>query len=133
MLLNCGNLKVADFCKGVVFALFLAPTYVNIITIFAVANIHDVSWGSRPAGGDGAKLAMAASVEKKKEVMYKDFRSNFLIIWLIVNMATGYVITWLARRSQEYVIFILGIILAFVVLVKLLFTCLFGLKSLLEH
>lgn len=108
MILNCGNLKVADFFKGVVFALFLAPTYVNIITIFSIANIHDVSWGSRPAGCDGAKQTLAANIERKKDLKYKNFRSNFMIIWLFSNIIVGYVITWLARRNKDYVIFGMG-------------------------
>jgi hypothetical protein len=29
---------------------FFAPTFINIVSIYSVSNIHDVTWGSRPSG-----------------------------------------------------------------------------------
>ncbi len=77
--LNMNKLRVCDFIKGVVYSLFMSPTYVNVFTIFAISNIHDVSWGSRPAIND----PLNASVEKQKEENYKNYRSNFLVFWIL--------------------------------------------------
>ena len=130
LFLNINRLKVAEFFKGSVFAIFLSPTYVNILTIFAISNIHDVSWGSRPAGGE--KLAVAAQTERKKGIMYRDFRSNFLIIWLLLNFTIGFLITWLARNDYNSVILVLGGILSFVIGLKLIFAICFIFKACLD-
>ena len=79
LVLNLSKLRAGDFIKGVLFSLFLSPTYVNIFTIYAISNIHDVSWGSRPATND----PVSKSAEKKKEENYKNFRANFLVFWII--------------------------------------------------
>jgi len=133
LVFNFNRLKIFDFVKGSIYAIFLAPTYVNILTIFAISNIHDVSWGSRPSGGDGAKLAIAARTERIKGIIYRNFRSNFLIIWLLINIAIGYVIVYLSRHDREYIILILGAILAFIILVKLFFSVLFMFQSTCEN
>lgn len=45
---NCWRLRVIDFLLGVIYAIYLTPTYVNILPIYAISNIHDITWGSRP-------------------------------------------------------------------------------------
>lgn len=132
MVLNCRHLKVADFLKGTLYMIFLSPTYVNIITVFAIANIHDVSWGSRPAGNDNNKLSIAAATEKKKGVIYRNFRSNFLIIWLLLNLITGFAITYGATKQREYILISLGGTVAFITMTKLIFSVLFSLSSSLD-
>ena len=47
------QIKILRFIKGVFYLIFLSPTYVIIFGIYSAANIHDVTWGSRPAGGAG--------------------------------------------------------------------------------
>lgn len=79
LMLNISRLKLTDFVKGVIYSLFLSPTYVNIFTIFAISNIHDVSWGSRPATMD----ASVKAAQSKKDELYKNFRANFLIFWIV--------------------------------------------------
>lgn len=49
MFFNIRRLKLMDFIKGCIYTIYLAPTYVNILTIFSISNIHDVTWGSRPS------------------------------------------------------------------------------------
>jgi len=52
LVLHITELRLCDFCKGVLSLLFLAPTYINLISIYAISNIHDVTWGSRPSSKD---------------------------------------------------------------------------------
>ena len=79
LMLNIGKVRTGDFIKGVVYSIFMSPTYVNIFTIFAISNIHDVSWGSRPVVNN----PLSRSAEQKKEENYKNYRSNFLVFWIL--------------------------------------------------
>ena len=41
----------AKYIFGLFSYLFMIPTYVNILGIYAMSNLHDISWGNRPAAG----------------------------------------------------------------------------------
>lgn len=118
LLLNFRNLKVADFLKGVVYSIFMSPTYVNIFTIYAISNIHDISWGSRPS----VQSATAMKASAVREEKYKNFRANFLIIWVGANLAIGGVVTYLSRNGRVVILLIIGAFLAIVTAVKLFFS-----------
>lgn len=118
LIMNINKLKVVDFLKGVVYSIFMAPTYINIFTIFAISNIHDISWGSRPT----VSQAVAAQVEKEKSIKYRNFRSNFLIFWLLLNMAVGYIIVYISRNGQVVIMLFFGSILT---IGKLILICIF--------
>ena len=135
LLLNFNHLKVADFIKGAIYAIFLTPTYANIFTIFAISNIHDVSWGSRPGGNTqdkhaAAKVKFAAA---KKEEQYKNYRANFLVVWLGVNVAVGGTITYWSRSGQEIFLLYLGIALSAIISFKLILSTLHKLVSWVHH
>lgn len=123
--LNMGKLRTCDFVKGVVYSLFMSPTYVNIFTIFAISNIHDVSWGSRPAVND----PFSKTAEKKKEESYKNFRSNFLVFWILCNLATGVLIVTLSRNGSDDAIFYIGLVLSIVLTLKIFLSFLHFLVS----
>ena len=38
---------IIDIVKGYIQFIMMTPTYVNIFIIYAICNIHDVTWGSR--------------------------------------------------------------------------------------
>lgn len=120
LILNVFKLKFCDFIKGVIYSVFLSPTYVNVFTIFAISNIHDVSWGSRPSGSDSA---MIASESKTKE-NYKNYRSNFLIMWIALNLFVGIGIAVLALEGQTQIIFYIGLILSVILAAKIIFSLL---------
>jgi cellulose synthase/poly-beta-1,6-N-acetylglucosamine synthase-like glycosyltransferase len=81
-LLNITRVRIFDFIKGVCCAIFFGPTYIVTITMFGICNIHDVSWGNRPTKANPKFEA----IEKDKSLMYRDYRANFLILWVIVNI-----------------------------------------------
>jgi len=115
LLVNLQRLRFVDFVKGILYTFYLSPTYVNIFTIFAIGNIHDVSWGSRPSTMDATQIAAAS----KKDVMYKNFRSNFLIIWIVINTSIAIAITELSRNGEAQVISYIAIFMTFILFVKL--------------
>jgi len=118
MLCNISQLKVCDFIKGVIYTIYLSPTYINIFTIYAIANIHDVTWGSRPS----VVTSQFATTEAKKNVLYKNYRSNFLVFWIVLNAVIGFVVVYLSRNGQVAIMFAIGTFLVLVNLVKLFFS-----------
>ena len=117
LFVNIKNVKFWDFVKGLVYVTYLSPTYVNIFTIYSISNIHDVSWGSRPAAQDGKSFQ---DTEKKKEAEYKDFRSGFLIVWWVLNAGVGYGITYLYQSGDTSIVFYLAIFLVSVNMLRII-------------
>lgn len=80
---NFTRIKFWNYLVGTFAILFLTPTYFNLFTIYAIANLHDISWGNRE-GGD-------AQGEQKK-VKLDSFRAWWFVIWLLANGVYAYVI-----------------------------------------
>jgi len=121
LVMHRSTLRPIDFMKGVVYTLLLTPTFINIIVMYAICNIHDVSWGSRPSGAQATK---ASEREAKMEASYKNYRSWFLLIWLIANASCGYSVLFISRRGLDFYLLIISGILVVVVLAKILFSLL---------
>lgn len=116
--LNCSNLKASDFLKGLIYVTYLSPTYVNIFTIYSISNIHDVTWGSRPSIENQSDAIK--KTEKRKDLLYKDFRSKFLVFWSIINIATGVGIISLFRGGELEIILYFAVFLMFVMIFKII-------------
>lgn len=116
LLVNCTKLRVYDFLKGVIYATYLSPTYVNILTIYAISNIHDISWGSRP----DVQMSVSSTTEKKKDFLYKNYRAKFLIFWALCNAGVGVAIS----SSAHFVIVFIGGFLGVVMLFKIVLSVL---------
>lgn len=41
--------NVRNYIVGLFSYLFMMPTFINIMQIYAMCNLHDISWGNRPA------------------------------------------------------------------------------------
>ncbi|CAI2370275.1 unnamed protein product [Moneuplotes crassus] len=124
ILLNIHRVKLADFVKGIFYGTILSPTYFNILPIFAISNIHDVSWGSRPTTKEQTKSTDPAYLKAiaKKDESYKNFRANFLIFWLSINGAVGITLTTISRNLGNEFIFLSGIVLSLLAVFKLVFS-----------
>jgi chitin synthase len=57
--------------------LFLLPSYVNILMMYAMCNLHDVTWGTKGDNGSAKDLGGATKVQGKdgKEMMAVDLPS----------------------------------------------------------
>ena len=87
-------LRPKDFLahfKGYIFGwmtyMFLLPTFMIIMNIYSMCNLHDISWGNRPSVVDAGASAFAESAKKQIELgkRYQMFRANFLCFWVILN------------------------------------------------
>jgi len=116
LFLNIAKLKFCDFVKGVFYVIYLSPTYVNIFTIYAIGNIHDVTWGSRPSVLSNEAMKQT---EKKKEMEYKNYRSQFLVFWAICNCAFAYGALSVFEGGNVRIVLYIGAFLVAVMLFKI--------------
>lgn len=73
--LNYRKLKFLDTIKGLIYSTYMVPTFVNILSIYAISNIQDISWTSNP----NLNKVTKTELEKEREFAYKNYRSKFLI------------------------------------------------------
>lgn len=67
--------------------LFAMPAMLNVLGIYSVCNIDDVSWGNRPEKSD--PNAELTEKEKKVELLnasYKKYKWAYLIKYLVWNI-----------------------------------------------
>lgn len=77
-----------------------------------MANLHDVSWGTR-ATGDGK-----SAEETKKNL--EQFRALYLIVWVALNSIYGYGIIYISNSGQSYYILVLASLVSLQVIIKLI-------------
>ena len=67
--------------------LLILPLFINIMQIYAMCNLHDISWGNRPAVGASGTNAFTEVAKKQLELEknYKMFRVNKLCMWGVFN------------------------------------------------
>jgi hypothetical protein len=77
-----------NYVLGLFSYLFMMPTFINIMQIYAMCNLHDISWGNRPTQGVEA-MSSNHKVQEKLKVDYMVYRAHFLYAWLIANALFG--------------------------------------------
>lgn len=122
LIFHTKSLVLIDFIKGIVYLIFMTPTFINIFSIYAVSNIHDISWGSRPSGKKVEISKKEIERANNMAIDYQNYRSNYLIFWLVVNIGAGALITNSSRDSNDTKLFILAIILSGMVGLKIFFS-----------
>ena len=71
----------------------MSPTYIVIFAMYSVLNVHDVSWGSRPASGTKEDDVEQVRFNKKREIQYTNYRANFFMLWVVLNVVVGFTIS----------------------------------------
>ena len=122
---NWPRLKLFDFLKGILYVIYLTPTYINILTIYAISNLHDVSWGSRPEIKNNYNTAL----EREKDLLYKDYRSRFLLFWTFVNVVIGYGLVYLFQTNNAHILVYIGWGLTSIMVFKVLFSIFYTWKE----
>jgi len=64
------------YTLGLLAYLYMMPTYVNIFQIYAMCNLHDISWGNRPTTGQEA-ISQNKEQQEKLKADYMLYRSYF--------------------------------------------------------
>lgn len=75
------------YVLGFISYIFLLPTFMIIMNIYSMCNLHDLSWGNRPKNDDTGTSAHAETAKAAAELNmnYQMFRANFLCGWVILN------------------------------------------------
>ncbi len=109
---------------------FMLPTYINVFVIYSIANIHDVSWGTKGIETEhkvqvDLNLTGKNNIEKEKERIsliqkqkmeiekrenhFKRYSSHFLIFWMFCNVIWVSIVSFI-RENEYYNIALLAII-----------------------
>ena len=56
--------NMGGYLIGMLCYLLLVPVYINVFSIYAFSNLHDVSWGNRPATTGTGQEAFTDSQKK---------------------------------------------------------------------
>ena len=86
---------------GVIQFLMATPVYINIFTIYAITNIHDVSWGNRASELTQQERDMMEENEK--------FRTGWTLLWAFVNYFFAYILDAADESDSSYANYIYAV------------------------
>lgn len=82
--------NLQGYVVGMITYVLLLPTFINIMQIYSMCNLHDISWGNRPSAAAAATGTNAFSESAKKQAelkkSYEMFRVNFFVFWVVLNI-----------------------------------------------
>ena len=74
------------YTLGFVSFMLLMPMITNVFQIYAMCNLHDISWGNRPTTTGTETFTANKQAQAKIELEYKVYRTNFVLFWLTGNI-----------------------------------------------
>ena len=92
------NDAVLGALTGSIQFLLATPIYINIFTIYAICNIHDVSWGNR---------AQELTQEEKEQMDENEkFRTGWTLLWAFINFFFAYILDAADQSDEDYAMYI---------------------------
>ena len=76
-----------NYTLGFFAYMMMLPVFTNVFQIYAMCNLHDVSWGNRPSSTGQETFTEIKNSAIRAEADYKVYRTNFLMLWLASNAA----------------------------------------------
>ena len=116
------NWEMWECFKGFFHFLVLTPSYVNIFLMYAICNIHDVSWGSR-----NVRLTQDEIDQKEN---FELFRTKWCIIWVLSNCIFAYFFNKLDQEGGRGYINTISVVVLALVLVRFMGSFIFWTLSL---
>ena len=119
ILINFRRVSVFKYVFGAITLLYLTPTYIIIMVIYAICNIHDISWGNRP---DTAEAKQETAKQRRTEEVFKAYRTKALLLWIILNVMISMLVIDLSSSNngqESMFIIIFAIFSAFVIWLRL--------------
>lgn len=122
----------SSYVFGLITYILLMPTFTSIFQIYGMCNLHDISWGNRPAVVPGAAGTNQITENAKKAAElkneYMQFRVCFLFFWILCNfgyavLIGGFVQARVDTRNcnEPGFLLIFSLILAIGILYKVVF------------
>lgn len=84
-LFSC-NLKFLHwllYIFGMMFLVFMSPSYVNLVMIYSIANLNDVSWGNRDTNS-------AKRITNNQNSQLLAFRTNYFTWFGVITFGLTY-------------------------------------------
>mmetsp|Transcript_15193 Transcript_15193/g.23457 ORF Transcript_15193/g.23457 Transcript_15193/m.23457 type:complete len:300 (-) Transcript_15193:522-1421(-) len=82
-------LNFKSYVMGMLIYIVMLPTFANLMAIYSMANLHDLSWGNRPSAAQASAgtNALSQNVNKQQELKtkYMMFRTQFMMFWVVCN------------------------------------------------
>ena len=109
---SCFHMATFTFIKYMFHYIIMYPTYVNTLYIYAICNIHDVTWGSRPDAN--------TADERKRADEFEEFRTRWVILWAISNISYVILVASLSTSSEGFY-YLYGILLLITAIISIKF------------
>ena len=100
-IITCLNGEILTVIVGGMYYILLQPTFINVLSIYAVCNIHDCTWECMPE-------ALNAE-ERKKNEEFEGARTKWLLLWAYCNSLLFYVVSAISN-SETYELWLFGIV-----------------------
>lgn len=113
------------FCRGdvlidIIFSsfsfMFFGSTYLNILNIYALCRIDDISWGTK-----GLDTGVSGGAKERQD-SWKKIKIVHVVKLVFYNGVAGFILLFLGNDYQTrfYITFVIMILLAFTMLVKVI-------------
>lgn len=101
--------------------IYFAPTYINILQLFAFSRIDDLSWGTKGLDGE-TKTDVMSSWERRKYI--------FVLQYIGTNVGISYILIQLTKFdfTKNIIILATSALVVFLLLFRLLFAAVYLLK-----
>lgn len=91
------------YILGLISYLCLIPMFTNVFSIYAMSNLHDISWGNRPTTTGTEAFSANAQTQASTKIRYETYRANFLFAWLVSNGAYFVFVLRLGKTNNSQV------------------------------
>ena len=97
------NLKA--YLIGMLVYIVMLPTFANLMSIYSMGNLHDISWGNRPSAAQSSSGTNALSSNQQKQQELKNrfmmFRAHFITFWALCNVAYVIIVEALVDKPKQ--------------------------------
>lgn len=104
------HLSIATLIKYMFHYISAYPTFINVLNIYAVVNIHEVTWGSRPD--------LPTPDERKRSDEYEHHRTRWVILWVVSNVGYYALVMGTSKDTGMYYLYVTMAIITIIYTVK---------------
>lgn len=93
--------NLQHYLLGFVSYMLMLPVFINVMQVYSMSNLHDVSWGNRPSANAGTgQLTINNQKAQELKSNYMVYRVNFLIMWILSNLLFALLVENYATKSD---------------------------------
>jgi chitin synthase len=104
------HFSIATLLKYMFHYICAYPTFINVLNIYAVCNIHEVTWGSRPD--------FPTTEERKRTDEYEHHRTRWVILWVVSNVGYYALVMATSNDTGMYYLYVTMAIITIIYSIK---------------